>query len=351
MRRVRIFVASPGDVSEERDIVAIVIDELRRIVGAIRNVELEAVRWETHAWPDVGEDAQAVINREIGEYDIFVGIMWIRFGTPTGRSASGTGEEFERAYNLFARFGRPRIMFYFKTAPFYSSNPSELAQFRKLVTFRNKLYKAGVLFWQYEDSLHFERSVREHLIRQLLEITARSAAPKHTKATGGSSDAAKVARGADIRSLPPLVFLSAARADWDRVSPVYRALAESGLRPWLDVQDLLPGEMWQDAIERAIFQARAFVVFVSAASVTKGSYVQKELRLALDRMDRMSERKAFLIPVRLDPVKPAGTLARLQWIDLDGPEGLERLIETIRDVVGSSRKYNDSAKPARSNTR
>lgn len=57
MTKLRIFVASPAEVSQERDIVSVVVRELRRTIGDIRGVELETVRWETHSWPDVGEDA------------------------------------------------------------------------------------------------------------------------------------------------------------------------------------------------------------------------------------------------------------------------------------------------------
>ena len=87
MKRLRIFIASPSDVSEERDIVSnVVVPEIQRIfghnqlVGNKQQIELEAVRWETHAWPAIGDDAQDVINKEIGDYDILVGIMWKRFG-------------------------------------------------------------------------------------------------------------------------------------------------------------------------------------------------------------------------------------------------------------------------------
>ena len=94
MRKIRVFVGSPGDVPQERNIVSTVVDELSRSVATFIPAQLEAVRWETHAWPDVGDDAQDVINREIGDYDVFVGLMWKRFGTPTKRAKSGTGEEF-----------------------------------------------------------------------------------------------------------------------------------------------------------------------------------------------------------------------------------------------------------------
>ena len=333
MKRLRIFVASPSDVPDERDVVSVVVDELRRIVGDLRQVELEAVRWETHAWPDAGDDAQAVINREIGQYDIFIGVMWRRFGTPTGRAESGTGEEFERAYQAFREFGRPKIMFYFRVTPFYTSDLTDLDQFTKVVAFRKKLEEAGVLFWQYQSPLEFERFVREHLIRQIFDVTNRSKSRRVPKA-GAKKRAA-------VRSVR--VFLSAARDDVERVLPVYSALAEAGFAPWLDVQNLLPGQMWTAAIERAIRESDAFVVFLSQNSVSKRGFVQKEVQLALKRLHDLPPGKVFVIPVRLEPVDAPEPLRNLQWIDLfpNPVAGIEHLISALR---GASTRIQRSRK-------
>ena len=44
-------------------------------------------------------DGQDVINRQIEDkYDLFIGIMYTKFGSPTNRAESGTVEEFEIAY-------------------------------------------------------------------------------------------------------------------------------------------------------------------------------------------------------------------------------------------------------------
>jgi uncharacterized protein DUF4062 len=169
MSKLRIFIASPGDVKEEREIVSHVVQEISRMFGEAFEVELEPVLWETHAWPDVGDDAQDVINKEIGEYDVLVGIMWQRFGTPTNRASSGTGEEFQRAYNYFKEYQRPKIMFYFRSTPFYTTDLSGIAQFKKVIQFRKSLEQLGVLFWEYDTPLQFERNVREHLIRQIFQ--------------------------------------------------------------------------------------------------------------------------------------------------------------------------------------
>ena len=316
VKKIRVFVASPSDVQEERDVVSVVVDELRRILGQVRPVELETVRWETHAWPDVGADAQDVINREIGQFDIFVGVMWRRFGTPTKRGDSGTSEEFNRAYNYFKQYGRPRIMFYFRRTPFYPSSDGEVLQFRRVVRFRRQLEKSGVLFWEYDNPLTFERNVREHLIRQILDGTSRRQKQPF---------AAK-------KPSPSVVFLSAARADLPRVRPIYDALTVSGFKPWLDVETLLPGQDWAVEIKRAISQARAYLFFVSHNSVGRPGWLQLELSFAATEAVQKTSGQQYLIPVRLDNVEPPEALKKYQWIDLFESGGLERLITALRGI-------------------
>jgi hypothetical protein len=93
-----VFVASPSDVTDERTKLEEVVNELNITWSREFGVRLELVRWETHSFPSKGADAQDVINTQIPEdYDIFIGIMWCRFGTPTKRAESGTLEEFLRA--------------------------------------------------------------------------------------------------------------------------------------------------------------------------------------------------------------------------------------------------------------
>ena len=115
---LQVFVASPGDVDDERIILEDVINEFNLTWGDRHGVRLELLKWETHSRPGFGADGQDVINKQIGnEYDIFLGIMWGRFGTPTGRAESGTEEEFNRAYARLADSPNTvQIMFYFKDA-------------------------------------------------------------------------------------------------------------------------------------------------------------------------------------------------------------------------------------------
>lgn len=322
----RIFVATPGDVTSERDTVSFVVEELRATIGDIRNIEIQTIRWETHAWPDIGDDSQDVINSQISEYDVFVGVMWKRFGTPTKRAGSGTGEEFERAYELFRKHGRPKIMFYFRTTPFYSTDLKELAQFKKVVSFRRKLEKLGVLFWTYNDSIAFERDLRTHLTRQILQLTESTDQHK-------SKDELH----------PPRIFISGAREDAALITPFYRALVAAGFEPWMDVQDLSPGEDWMAEIAKRIESSDFFLPFLSDASSNKTGYLQKERRLAIHTLATRTGSNRYVIPVRLDPVEAPPELARFQWLDLYQPNGTERLVATIREAWQSQASRRRSA--------
>jgi hypothetical protein len=168
-----IFVASPDDVSEEREVLEDVIRELNKSAKGYR---FDLLRWETDAFPGVGDDPQQVISEAIGnQYDILLGILWTRLGTPTARYASGTVEEFERAYARLKEDQQPvRIMLYFKDAPVALSklDPKQLTA---LTEFRESLHKKGCLYWTFHSTEELAQLVRLHLPKQIDKISPRTA--------------------------------------------------------------------------------------------------------------------------------------------------------------------------------
>lgn len=163
------LVASPNDVKDERNALERVIQELNNTWANTLNIRLELVRWETFGYPGVSVDAQAVLNEELPEYDIFIGILWTRFGTPTKRAGSGTGEEFDRAYTkLNADPSKTRIMFYFKDKP-VPPHDLDLAQYGAVDEFRRRLPEKGVLSWTFSEIDDFAELARIHLSRQVQE--------------------------------------------------------------------------------------------------------------------------------------------------------------------------------------
>ncbi len=121
--KLRVFVASPGDVAKERDIVSEVANKLNRPDGAATKagIVLDVVRWETHVSPYMGIPQQVVLDQlPVDSWDIFIGILWRRFGLPTGLKKkssgedyfSGTEQEFDLAYQSWEKKRRPQISFY-----------------------------------------------------------------------------------------------------------------------------------------------------------------------------------------------------------------------------------------------
>ena len=164
---LRVFVASPGDTKDERDIVPKVIERVNNTVGDLKKIKLRPVMWEHDAWPGFGEDAQDVINRQTGHYDIFVGIMWNRIGTPTKRAPSGTHEEFSRAYDRWKEHRLLKLMFYFNTKPLYTNSVELHLQAIEVLRFKEHLHTAGGLYREYNGTAEFEDLLSKHLSEEV----------------------------------------------------------------------------------------------------------------------------------------------------------------------------------------
>jgi hypothetical protein len=113
-RIIRVFVSSPSDVAAERGVLDEVVQRINRTDGRERNVRLEVWKWETGVVTQIGPKPQDVIDAQMPvHYDIYLGIMKHRFGTPTGRYGSGTEKEFQDALKCWGEIKAPWILFYF----------------------------------------------------------------------------------------------------------------------------------------------------------------------------------------------------------------------------------------------
>lgn len=171
---LRVFLASPGDVSAERDSVEKIIIETNRTIGEANGVRVEVTRWETDTRAAWGRDGQAIINQLIEKraHDAFVVLFWNRFGTPTPRAKSGTLEEFKGALKQRLRAKRggarpPEIMLYFNDAPATFTTKKELEQRQAVLDFRGSI-KDG-LYVSYKGKAAFARKFREDYSKWLLE--------------------------------------------------------------------------------------------------------------------------------------------------------------------------------------
>jgi hypothetical protein len=129
------------------------------------------------------------------------------------------------------------------------------------------------------------------------------------------------------------VFISYAHEDQEVALGLRERLIALGFTVWVDTVDLLGGQDWEVEIKKALRESSHVITLISANSVTKRGYVQKELREALDLLDEFPPGAVFVVPVRLDDSHPSHErLAKLQWIDLyqDFDAAINRIETSLR---------------------
>lgn len=114
---------------------------------------------------------------------------------------------------------------------------------------------------------------------------------------------------------------------------------EAGLKPFLDKWHLIPGDKWQEDLEKALDQSATCAVFLGANGL--GAWENEEMRSALN--DRVRQRGFRVIPVLLpgaDPQQPETLprfLQRLTWVDfrggIDDDATFQRFVAGIRGVA------------------
>lgn len=181
-RIIRAFVASPNDVLAEREALSSIVDELNLTWADFIGIRIELLRWETHSYPSLGADAQEVVNRQIGDdYELFVGILWTRLGTPTPRATSGTVEEFERAFERRKQGAdNPEVMFYLKTAE-PPEEKEKHSQSDEIEKFTRRLKGLGIYYWQFATLREFRQATRIHLSRFVQQLRQRGVASPRLK--------------------------------------------------------------------------------------------------------------------------------------------------------------------------
>ncbi len=128
------------------------------------------------------------------------------------------------------------------------------------------------------------------------------------------------------------LFLCHATEDKPAVRTLYASLKSvPWIDPWLDEENLLPGQDWDLEIYKATRDADAIIICLSTVSVKKEGYVNKEIRHALDISQEKPEGAIYVIPLRLDDCSPSfEQLKKLQWADYFTPNAHERLIKSLR---------------------
>ena len=154
---LKVIIASPGDVNEERRIVTEEIYRWNNAHAEARRLVLQPVKWETHSTPRLGQAPQTELNEQIAENaDILIGVFGTRVGTPTAFHVSGTVEEIK---NHVAAGKLAKVYFSDLPVPPSSIDPG---QYKALQAFKEECQSSG-LYATYADIASFQRDFKQHL--------------------------------------------------------------------------------------------------------------------------------------------------------------------------------------------
>jgi tetratricopeptide (TPR) repeat protein len=185
LKKLRIFAASPSDVATERAKLETVVASLKPMADYLGLI-LEVVDWRAVV-PDARRPQQIIFDQlKPTSWDIFVGILWHRFGTPPGAKdkagkeyLSGTEEEFKTSYELWKRYSKPRIVLYrcIRGLP-YDVDPGQLKRvhdFFKLIEDTKGDYPT--LYQAFDTTEAFEKLWLDNLQKLLTEYGEQSKTP------------------------------------------------------------------------------------------------------------------------------------------------------------------------------
>lgn len=127
------------------------------------------------------------------------------------------------------------------------------------------------------------------------------------------------------------VFLCHSSRDKQQVRILYQRLKAEGFNPWLDEENLIPGQDWEREIRREVSACHMVVACLTKTSVDRQGYVHREIKLALDEADKKPEGAIFVIPARLEEVEVPDRLKQWHWADLFKEDGYSRLVSALTE--------------------
>ena len=178
--RYRIFLASPGDLSAERESVRRTVDLINHNAGAELGFSVELLGWED-TLPGAGRP-QSLINQDVDSCDLFIGVLHKRWGTPTGEFESGFHEEFVRAEHRRDSSSAPDIWLFFKELDSQLlADPGE--QLQRVVRFKREI-QGRHFYKEFSEKADLAQKLQAFLTKHLISA-ARPAEGEYSGVQGG----------------------------------------------------------------------------------------------------------------------------------------------------------------------
>lgn len=140
------------------------------------------------------------------------------------------------------------------------------------------------------------------------------------------------------------VYISYSNRDRNWVQGyLYPRLKEAGLRVWIDLEEIRPGDAWSSKINQAVEQSRNMLLVLSPDSAAS-RWILEESEDFLSSAKGEQERR--LIPLLLKPTQNVPMfISSFQWIDFTQEKLLESKMDELLSTLGASIHVKQSGTP------
>ena len=98
----------------------------------------------------------------------------------------------------------------------------------------------------------------------------------------------------------------------------------------MDCRSLKPGQNFDFEIKRALDKATFVLMFISKLSYDRRGYIQREIKLALDKLNEKLIDDIYIVPVLLDDAEVPDQLKGIQYISANDPKCQEQILDALQ---------------------
>ncbi len=127
------------------------------------------------------------------------------------------------------------------------------------------------------------------------------------------------------------IFVSYATPDRERVLEYFDWLKKNRFNVWMDCRSIKAGQNWDFEIKRGLDKSTFVLMFISNISYDRRGYLQREMKLALDKLNEKLIDDIYIIPVLLDEeAKVPDQLKGIQYISASNSQCLSQIADALQ---------------------
>lgn len=139
-------------------------------------------------------------------------------------------------------------------------------------------------------------------------------------------------RRSRLRMRARRAFIIYAHDDAILAQQIAATLREGGVEPWLDSEQITAGEIWKDALSKALEESAMAVVLLTEAT-GKSDFAMSEIKAAIREMEASDKVTSPVIPVLFKGGKVPPLLSHIHYVDMSKEDANHFLVKSLHRAM------------------